>query len=534
MRSRRERNLIGHFLISLAAVSIFFANISYDGLWHPDAPSHALNGVFYMDMIEEGGFLHPMTYAERYYVQYPALTIGMYPPIFYTIEAFVFKVFGISALAARFAVLSFTLLGVNMFFLLCRMWFPLWLSVVGGILYLLQPVTLFGQKNVMVEMPALAMSIVAIYFLCVATERGTRWAYFWAPLFAALAFLTKQNTIFLIPIWCVWIIADRKWKLAKSRHFLTGIFVGVVVLIPWVIVNLTVTRSYVEAFAFQEYHLWSNCLYYLRHCSDIVSYPVVLLSVVSVILWPKLRQYSGYKFALLWGLSVLLSVSVMEFTEPRYAMFLVPAMIILSVYLVRFVTETFWVLLSRRSVYPVLLAALICLHLDPDRVWSSRDIQGFQQVANFVERDQHCVSVLYDGYFDEDFIFHMRALDKDRRVFVFRASKLVFSTMMIVELAYNELITQPSEFLGVLDRYSIKYLVQEERDLMNTPANRRLRQWIKRPEFRLVKKYSITSRKLQGFGSLLVYEYLDYEEKPITQVDLDMPIMGRKISVKLE
>lgn len=487
-----------------------------------------------MDMIEEGGFLDPITYAERYYVQYPALTIGMYPPVFYTVEALFFKVLGVSPLAARLAVLLFTLLGVNVFFLLCRMWFPLWLSVVGGMLYLLQPVTLFGQKNVMVEMPALAMSIVAIYFLCVATERGTQWACFWAPLFAALAFLTKQNTIFLVPIWCVWILAHRKWDLAKSRHFVMGILVGVVVLIPWVIINLTVSRSYVEAFAFQEYHLWSNCLYYLKHCSEIVSYPVVTLSVVSVILWPKLRQYSGYKFSLLWGFSVLLSISVMEFTTPRYAMFIVPAMIILSMYLVRLVTEKFWVLLSRRPVYPVLLLALICLHLNTDRVWGGRDIQGFEEVADFVVQDRECVSVFYDGYFDEAFIFHMRARDKDRRVFVFRASKLVFSTMMIVELAYNELITQPSEFLAVLDRYSIKYLVQEERDLMNTRANKRLRQWIQRPEFRLLQQHPVVEKEMNGFGNLLIFEYLGYKAKPMTQVELDMPIMGRKISVRLQ
>ena len=534
MQRSEERNLVGHFLVSVVAICLFMANTSYDGLWHPDAPSHALNGVFYMDMIQEGGFLHPITYAERYYVQYPALTIGMYPPIFYTIEAILFTAFGVSALSARLAVLSFTLLGVNIFFLLCRMWFPLWLSVVSGVLYLLQPATLFGQRNVMVEMPALAMSIIAIYFLCVASEKGAGWACFWAPLFAALAFLTKQNTIFLLLIWCVWLIAGRKWNLAKSGHFVTGVFVGAIVLVPWVFINLTVSRSYVTAFAFQEYHLLSNCLYYLKHCSDIISYPIALLSFISIMLWPKLRQHTGYKFGLLWGFSVLLCISIMEFTEPRYAVFLVPPMIVLSVYVLRFAGEKFRVVLSRRRVYPALLAVLIFLHLNPDRVWGGRDIQGFHEVADFVVRDRECVSVFYDGYFDEAFIFHMRARDKDRRVFVFRASKLVFSTMMIVDLAYNELIKQPSEFLAVLDRYSIKYLVQEERDLMNTRANKRLREWIQRPEFRLLREYPVVEKGMNGFGNLLVFEYLGYEAKPMTQVELDMPIMGRKISVRLQ
>jgi hypothetical protein len=101
-------------------------------------------------------------------------------------------------------------------------------------------------------------------------------------------------------------------------------------------------------------------------------------------------------------------------------------------------------------------------------------------------------------------------------------------------LAYNELITRPSEFLGVLDRYSIKYLVQEERDLMNTRANKRLRQWTKRAEFRLLQQHPVVERGMNGFGNLLVFEYLGYKAKPMTEVELDMPIMGRKIKVRLQ
>ena len=116
-----QNKSVGYLIVSVMAISIFLTNISHSGLWHPDAPSHALNGVFYKNMIEEGGFLHPKSYAERYYVQYPSLTVGMYPPIFYTIEAFFFKVFGVYPLVAKLAVVSFTLLGVNAFFLLCRL-----------------------------------------------------------------------------------------------------------------------------------------------------------------------------------------------------------------------------------------------------------------------------------------------------------------------------------------------------------------------------------------------------------------------------
>lgn len=534
MHSHQERNFLGHFMVSLVAMFIFLANISHSGLWHPDAASHALNGVFYKDMIEEGGFLRPKTYAERYYVQYPSLTIGMYPPVFYTTEALVFKVFGVSPLTARLAVLLFTLLGVNIFFLLCRLWFSLWLSVIGGILYLFQPITLFGQKNVMLEMPALTMSMVALYCLYIGAERDNRRALFLTPVFMALAFLTKQNTIFLLPIWFVWVIAGRKWSVIKSGRLILGVLIGIVILIPWVIVNLTVGRYYVSVFGFQIYQLLPNFLYYVRHSSEIVSYPVAFLSILSVILFMKLTKHQGYKFTLLWGCSILLCMLITEHGELRYAMFVVPPLIILSIHVIGFLRHKFSSSLERNKVYAILMVLLICLHVMPQNVWSSRDLQGADKAADFVVSDGRCVSVLYDGYWNGNFIFHVRARDEDRRIFIFRASKVIFSTKMRLDLGYKELVDEISEFYDILNRYSIKYIVQEEKDLLNTPANRKLRQWIQEPNFRLVQKYPVSFKGLNGFGSLLVYEYLDYEAKPIREVELDMPIMGQKISVKLE
>lgn len=532
-KNQKRNSLIGCFIISLVAISIFLADISHTGLWYPDAPSHALNGVFYKDMIEDLGFFHPVSYAERYYVQYPGLTVGLYPPVFYTVEALFFKVLGISPLSARLTILSFSLIGVNIFFLLCRHWFPLWLSVLGSILYLLQPAILFGQKNVMLEMPALAMSMTALYCLYVGVDRREQWALFLAPLFTVLAFLTKQNAIFLLPIWLVWIIGGRKWNLIKSGYLISGVLIGTVVLIPWAAVSLTIGRSYVTAQVLQRSHIWANCLYYLRQSPEILTYPVILLVITSVILVARLRKHDGYRFALLWGAAGLLSLLPVHYREPRFAVFLVPAVIILSMQVIWLFREKF-TFFQHRKVYAIVMIALICLHLNPLVVWGRRDIQGFDQAAEFVVRDPDCVSVLYDGYFNGNFIFHMRARDEGRRIFVFRASKVIFSTKMMLELGYNDLIKEVSEFHDVLERYSVKYIVQEEENLLNTPANRKLRQWVRAPKFRLVREYSIPCEGFRGFGDLLVYKYSDYEAKPIKQIDLDMPVLGRTFGVKVE
>jgi hypothetical protein len=223
----------------------------------------------------------------------------------------------------------------------------------------------------------------------------------------------------------------------------------------------------------------------------------------------------------------------MRYTAPRYAICIVPALVIASVQGVWFVIQkysTFW---RRKLVYSLLLALLVSIHIRPGEIWGGADIQGFYGPADFVVRDQDCVSVLYDGYFNSNFVFHMRASDEHRRVFVFRASKVIFSTNILREWGYNELIKEVSEFHDMLDRYSIKYVIQEEKDFLNTQANKKLRQWVRGPAFRLVEEFVIPCREIDCFGKLLVYEYLNYERKTIEQVDLDMPTLGRVISVRI-
>ena len=534
MQNKCEKKLCGHLIVSVVAISIFFANISHSGVWFADMSSHALNGVFYKDMIEEGGFFDPVRYAERYYVQYPSLTIGMYPPVFYTFEALLFKLFGVSPKVAKLAVCLFTLLGVNVFFLLCRLWFPIWLSAVGSVLYLMQPSALFAQKNVMLEMPFLTMSIIAVYCLYIGTERDRLSALFFAPLFTATAFLTRQSAIFLVPIWSSWIILRKKWWLMTSGRFILGVLAGATIVVPWGIVNLTVGKGHLAHLNFGVSHIWPNCLFYLRHLSEVASFPVIVLSVLSVILFHKLRYKDGYQLSLLWVCSVIVFLLPMKLSEPRYAIGLLPPLIVLSMHAIRFLKEKFTYIFQRSSICFVVILVLICFHIDPRKVWDSPDIQGFDQVADFVASDLDCVSVLYDGLYNGNFIFHMRMRDKDRRVFVFRASKVVFSTAFHLELGYNQLVKEAPEFYDVLERYAIKYVVQEERDSLKTPANKSLRQWMQGPEFKLVRECRIRCRGLDGFGNLLVYEYLDYEAKPLRQIDLDMPVMERKISVKLE
>jgi hypothetical protein len=529
-KKKLNADVVGLLAISGLVVCVFMADIGFSGLWHPDAPSHALNGMFYKDFVLEKGFLAPVAYGERYYAQYPNLTVGMYPPVFYVVAALLFGVFGATPFVAKLAVLPFSILAGNMFYLICRRWFPPWWTLCGSAIFVLQPVMLFGQKNVMLELPMLALSMVALFFLYEGTKTERSVCLFWAPVFAALAFLTKQNAIFLIPAWVFWITAGKKWSRLKCPQFGWGVVVGTMLLLPWVFVNVTVGRVYMNAFAFEEYRVFGHLWSYIKQAHEIIYYPVLLLAPVAFFLFRRLRNQDSYVFSITWLGSVVVVLLFVRYPGVRYAMPTAPPLVILSMLSVSILLR----MITRERVVNGFIGVLVLLHAVSGTAWASRDVQGFDSAAKFVVDDDECVSVLYDGYFNSNFVFSMRIRDPNRRVFVFRASKMVFTTRMIPDLGYSELIGEYEKFQELLDRYAVKYIIQEETDSMKTPANKKLRSWIQGPRFDLIKAFPIMTRGYKNNGRLLVYKYLDHETKPPNVIELDMPMLGRKITVKVD
>ena len=81
-----------------------------DDFWWQDAPRHALNGAFVKDFFAALPWRDPFGWAASYYIKYPSLTIGFYPPLFYLFEAAFYAVFGVNQFVAQATVACFTLL----------------------------------------------------------------------------------------------------------------------------------------------------------------------------------------------------------------------------------------------------------------------------------------------------------------------------------------------------------------------------------------------------------------------------------------
>lgn len=88
-------------LIALVGLSVWQTDVWHSELAdHPDEAAHFITGVMVHDYLANGLGSAPVQFALDYYVHYPKIAIGHWPPAFYAIEGALFLVTGPSIKAA--------------------------------------------------------------------------------------------------------------------------------------------------------------------------------------------------------------------------------------------------------------------------------------------------------------------------------------------------------------------------------------------------------------------------------------------------
>ena len=160
--AKRSVALIQTIGIGLACSFVALLHAGNDGLWYRgDAARHALNGLFWWDLVSTWPS-DPSDYTLRYYARYPALAL-VYPPAFHLLEGGAFRLLGASPLVAKGLVTLFALIGC----VYVGAWLRRYVSETagwGGVLLALQPGIIIWSNAVMLNVPAMTLAIIALYY----------------------------------------------------------------------------------------------------------------------------------------------------------------------------------------------------------------------------------------------------------------------------------------------------------------------------------------------------------------------------------
>ncbi len=495
-----------------------------------DAPRYLMNGVFLMDLIQSGTLLTPsdvLPFAERYYAQYPALSIGHHPPLFPASLVPFLTVFGISVASARLAMVTWFLASVWLLHRLGRQLYDERVAGWAALLFASSPVMGSYATRVMSEVPTIALVLLAL--LCLerfrATGRVGRYLLFSTAVVASL--LTRPTAIYMGPAYVLLLLREGGLgRLTSGRVAIVN--AGALTLGALLVIGYLTFSPFNSAVVLRVIGEGLGGDAVKAVAMAMVSERALSIAAAAGLAGAALTRDRRVLVPLTWILSVLACTLLLTgaIEARRYTLLAVPALCLIGASVVAAMRTS-----AHHALAVSWLVGVVALQVYDVARRPPRDLPGYEEAARYVVGIATEPTILYSASADTGyFVCFVRKHDQTRRLAVLRSDK-VLTTSRMARLNVESRIARPDEIPGVLHRYGTRFVVIEDR-----PSGDQTLEWLRD----LVRTDRFVQRRRIPIGpgvegvDLVVYEYLD--ARPAArdaELDLNIPLVGRRISVRL-
>lgn len=516
--------------VLLAAVVILFLTSPRQGdFWWADSSRHAMDGLFFHDFFRDLPLSHPVDYAMDYYVRSPALSVLFYPPLFALVEALFFALFGVSHGTAVLTVSAFYLAAGLGAYWLSRRWFGPAAALAVSLLLIGAPEVALWGRQVMLEIPSLALLLWSGYFLFRYLDREQARDLHWTALFFCCAMYTKQTVLFIAPVfaWALWESKGR--RLLRDRQ--TWICAGWLALSMLPLLYLTLRFGHVNVNSVEggdwteqsrfSLQAWT---YYLRALPGQFGWLPLGLGVVGVAAsvfreWRR-GASEAVRFNAIWIGAGYLFFSYIALREPRHTVVL---LFPLAVFAVRGLAE----IVPSRWIGPVAIGVATLAFAYTIRYHDVPRVGGYRETVDRLAPQLPSQGVvLFNGYRDGNFIFNLRSRYPQLDVSVLRADKLLLRVVQRRELSLSELSHSEAEIGDMLNRYGVSLVVNQANFWDDLQAMKRLQRVLRSSQFRKIGTFPIHPTVPEKDRELEVYENLGPVAKGSKRLSIELPMVG--------
>ena len=509
-----------------------------------DENRHVMTSIFFRDLLADRPLTGLRGYAENYYVQYPALGLLIWPPLFHALTGAVMLVAGTSSLVATWMVgLSAVIAGVYLFRLTARTHDAAAASL-ALLLFGLCPLIFDFSRHVMLEMPTLMWGLIATFHFVRFLDESRRRDVFLAAAAAACAALTRFDAVYLLPMFGILLTARGQWRLLKRWDVWSAAVVALLMVLPYYALVASEigglhVRQASESVVPREQgdQALSGYLYYLWFVPQQVGWFVAVSAVLGL-----LRMSSTAARRRMWPFLAMLLATYATFAPLaevhfRHSIYWVPAIVVLAIEGVMWVVSCRFVLRDRvGNLSSASLAAVLFLVVVTGASTVAKErptIRGYEEAAAFVlEHSGESKFCLFDGWWDGNFTYQLRHLDPHRRLSVLRGDKLFYGFICVPDTDYTEYAANDREMLDLIDRQSPKYIVVEEPQIMtHIPAAERLRTLLREhpDQFALAKSIPVRGGKLVRDYELRIYHNLAVHSAEKRPVEFEVLGLGKSV-----
>jgi hypothetical protein len=533
MRSSRLLLLGG--LVLLIALHLV-RHAPTEPFYNNDETRHVMTGVFFRDLLADlpTGLRE---YTENYYVQYPALGLLIWPPLFYVLEGLTMSCFGVSFIVGQLLIAAFALMaGLYLYLLVARTHSELKAALVV-LLCGVMPLVFVYTHQVMLEMPTLAWCLMATYH-CARHLEKPGWGHLWLCAGAtAAAALTRFDAVFLAPFYLLWLLFARRFDVLRTWRVWFAATAAVLVVVPY---YLLASREFGPTHwkAVREgtnpdaprLSLLSRIGYYPCCVPEQAGWFIVAPALVGLGAACSSSRRSASAPYLAVVVAVYLTFTPLAEREPRHAIYWTPALALFAV-------EGCWLAgawFQRQGVTAMLLAGVFAGTTATTIAAPLWYVRGYEEAARYVlEQSTERQRCLFDNFLNGNFIFQVRRHDPGRRMLVLRGDKLFYSVLIDPHGPYEEWVKDEKALLERLHAFDPEYLVVEEPQIYGAlPGADRLRQALQNhPElFRREKVVELETNHPSFRGHALhIYRKLLRNPQPRTGVEIRMLGLGRDL-----
>lgn len=210
---RRDRYLGPAFALialTLIVVQIQAGAFTAEFTGHPDEPAQFVSGLAVYDYLTTLPRGNPLIWAGNYYLHYPKVAIGQWPPAWHVTEALWWMVWGPSRASVMFLQCITGLVALTVLYRLCRTFLPL--PVIMGVVALTIAAPVFQQSlgEAMADLSCLLWTVLFMHAAVRFLDKRDQVSLILLGVTLTMAAMTKGTAVCLVPVAVAVVLANRK------------------------------------------------------------------------------------------------------------------------------------------------------------------------------------------------------------------------------------------------------------------------------------------------------------------------------------
>jgi hypothetical protein len=546
----RSENYLTLGVLLLAIGVIYLAcSTTSEPFFNTDETRHVMTGVYFRDLIHDLPIRSIREYTVNYYLQYPALGLLVWPPLFYLFEGLAMSVFGTSMAVSNALILLFAAIGFAYFFLLVRFTHEGKTAVVAVLILALSPMVFELSHHVMLEIPTMALGLAATFHFVRYMDLARRRDLLLAALASSLAALTRFDAAYLLLFFLILLVVRGKLSMLWKRDVLITAALALVVVAPVYAMSAAGIGWMHFKFATQTlspdvpgFLSWRRYIFYPSLLGSQLGWIALVPAVIGL---GAVLTASGRKTS--WLYLSLIAATYLTFTplgelESRHTIYWLPALSFFAATGVRFITDK----LSAQTLFLPAAALLVFVMGWSTLAKPQTYVRGYDEAARYVlENTRSSPYCLFVGKLNGDFIYQLRLRDPSRKLWVLRADKLLFSVLMAPEGEHRELAVDDSKSLATIYKYDPEFIILElprtldrssPAESLRTTQEEQARTIVRsNPDrFRLEKEIAVDSNDFQVQGARLeIYRNVFRNPEPEHHLELEILMLRQSLETDL-